>query len=149
MTLRTFHERVNMRARGMILVAWAWCMVGIGALYAPNPSEVTATWHLLIPPVLSMFLWSGTGLAAAILSLTKRHSSIGLGILMIAPLVRFTSYLTSWVIELVPGDPHGDPRGWFSAQFYLVMMFWVFYIAMSSADTDADIIVETEDTEEQ
>lgn len=144
MTLKAIHERVNIRARGMVLVAWAWCMVGIGAFSAPTIPAIPATWHLLIPPTISGLIWIVTGLVAAGLGFTKGLSSIGLGVLMIAPLIRFCSYMTSWVIELIPGAPAGDPRGWFSAQFYLIMMFWVFYIAMSSADADADVLVEEE-----
>ena len=134
-----------MRTQGMFLVSWGWCMVGVGALSTPVTPSITATWHLSIPPVVSMLIWVCTGLVAAGLSFSKNYSSIGLGILMIAPLIRFSSYMTSWVIELVPGAPDGDPRGWFSAQFYLMMMFWVYYIAMSSADADADILIEEED----
>jgi len=149
MTLRAIHQRINMRAKGMILVAWVWCMIGIGALSTPHVVSIPSTWHLLIPPVVSMLIWTGTGLLAVVLAFTSRLSSVGLGILTIAPFIRFSSYLTSWIVELAPGAPSGDPRGWFSAQFYLAMMLWVYYIALSSAESSDNTILIDDDADDE
>jgi hypothetical protein len=128
------HRHIGVRAEGMILAAGIWCLVGLGVITGPAQALIPSVWHLLIPPPITAALWIGTGLAGAVLAPFRRASEAGLVLLLIAPALRFTSYLWGWLAEVIPGPPPGDPRGWFSALFYAAMLAFVILLSHIPAD---------------
>lgn len=128
------HRHIGVRAEGMILAAAIWCLVGLGVLTGPTPTPVPSVWHLLIPAPVTAVIWMGTGILGAVLAPFRRASDFGLVVLLVAPGLRFTSYLWGWIAELIPGPPPGDPRGWFSALFYAAMLAFVILLSHISAD---------------
>ena len=139
MIQKTLHKHVGLRAEGMILVSFVWILVGVGSLTGSQAPEIPSAWHTLIPLDWSAAIWIVTALLAIALAPSDKLSNIGLGLLTVAPMIRFSSYLASWIIEVIPGPPPGDPRGWFSALFYFVMLMWVLHLSRIPADVRAPL----------
>lgn len=66
---------------------------------------------------------------------SEKWSPIGLGLLTLSPMIRFTSYTFSFLIELVPGPPPGDPRGLYTASYYGAMLAFVVLLSHIPATT--------------
>lgn len=132
------HKHIGVRAEGMILAGFLWIILGAGFLsgaQSQTPEVVASLWHTYIPFPISAVLWMATGIFAIIVAPTEKMSSIGLGLLLISPMVRFTSYISSFIIELIPGPPPGDPRGLYTACIYGAMMAFVVLLSHIPATT--------------
>ena len=139
--LNKLHQHVGLRAEGTVLVSFIWALIGVGELVREAPvAPVPGVWHLLIPLQISGFLWILSGIGATILAPTKDWSGQGLFLLMIAPGIRFFSYFWSWVVYVIPGIQEGNPRGWFSSLFYLVMILLVVFLSRIPDNTKAPLI---------
>lgn len=133
------HRHIGVRAEGMILAAAIWGLVGVGTVTAPPVTAPPSVLHLLIPVWLRVALWCVPALVAMILAPSDRLSRWGLGLLTIPPIVQGVSYLWAWLMDLVPGPPPGDPRGWLSAAYYALMVAFVLLLAHIPANVRAPL----------
>ena len=138
MLRNVIHKHVGLRAEGMILVGCVWFLIGVGRVVRPEVI-VPSAWHTFIPQDAQGILWIVTALVAAGLSFYDKPSDYGLGALMVAPAIYLSSYVASWIIEIIPGPPPGDPWGWFSALFYLALILWVLHVSRIPADVRAPL----------
>jgi len=138
--VRTILRRhIGVRGQGMILAAAIWGLVGLGAVVSPLDSPPPSVWHLTIPAVVRVALWWIPALVAVVLAPSDHRSHWGLGVLALPPLVYGLSYLWGWLMDVFPGPPPGDPRGWLSASFYLLMVAFVVLLAHIPADVRAPL----------
>lgn len=139
--LNKLHQHVGLRAEGAMLVGVIWILIGAGEMAREVPlAPVPGVWHLLIPAQISGFLWILSGVGAMILAPTKDRSGQGLFLLTIVPGIRFFSYFWSWVVHVIPGIQEGNPRGWFSSLFYLVMILLVVFLSRIPDNIKAPLI---------
>lgn len=133
-------RHVGVRAEGMILVAAIWALIGVGVVTSPiTTPPPPAVWHTLIPTPLLAGGWIATAAAAAVTAPLRRASDVGLLLLTIMPGLLLTSYLYAWIADVWPGDPVGDPRGWYRCLFYVAMVLWVRHISRIPADVQAPL----------
>lgn len=125
---RLLHYHMGVRAQGMILAAAVWGMVGLGILIQPAANTPSAL-HLLLPAwVRAAMWWLPAGVALGV-SAHRRWSSWGLGLLQLGPIIYGVSFLGAWLMDLIPGPPPGDPRGWVSASYYLLMVAFISHLS--------------------
>jgi len=128
--LRVLHSYVGVRAEGMLLLALLWILIGIQALIEqpPNPLPPSVL-HYMLPAWFRFALWVIPAAIAAGMSLSIPWSSVGLGLLTIAPLQRCASWLWSWLMSVFPGAPPGQPTGWYSALVWLCVTLVPIYLS--------------------
>lgn len=126
MPLVTLRTRFGVRAQAMFLCAFIWALVGLGVLTSVAPAP-PGTFHGEVPFWLSVSLWFGAALLAAITAPMRKWSALGLSILLIAPALRFLSYSTAWL--LFETGNGGYERGWYSAAVYLALLGLVYIAA--------------------
>lgn len=117
------------RAKGMILAGFIWFFVGVGILTGATVPTETALFHLWIPGPARVMMWWLPAMYALGVSTSNRYSKWGLAALFVPPFVQGASYFTSWIIEVIPGPPPGEPRGWLSACYYVTMIAFVFLVS--------------------
>ena len=140
MTMRQMMRRhVGVRAEGMILAAAIWGLVGLGAIDTPAMPPAPSLLHLLIPTWIRVALWWVPAVAAVVLAPSDRLSRWGLALLTVPSILQGVSYLWAWLMELVPGPPPGDPRGWVSAAYYALMVAFVLLLAHIPANVRAPL----------
>lgn len=133
------HRHIGVRAEGMILAAGIWMLIGLGVAVGVAPDGSGAAFHTTLPIPVRVGLWCGAALIAVITAPLERWSNLGLALLTVAPFIRFCSYLWAWVIDVVPGPPPGDPRGWYSALFYGLMLAFVVLLSHVPATVRAPL----------
>lgn len=127
--------RVGLRGWGLALLGVVWALIGVGvAVGASTPPDDASLWHVAIPRWARAATWIVTGVSALILARWSRWSNWGMGVLMIMPMVRLTSYLAAWIVHLVPGEPEGLRFGWYSSAFYIVMIALVVFVTCIPSD---------------
>lgn len=132
------HRHIGVRAEGMILAAGLWGLIGIGTLTGQSLDRPGA-WHALLPTGIRVTLWLGAAIAALITACSVRWSPLGLGLLTVAPMIYLVSYLSAWVLELIPGPPPGDPGGWYRASIYAVLVAFVVLLSHIPATVRAPL----------
>lgn len=112
---RQARERLGLRGAAMILCAYIWTLVGVatilGAAAAPP-----GTFHTALPVPVRASLWLIPAAGALILAWSREHDWIALALLVIGPMLRITSYLTSWLLYLTGHEGLGT--GWYSAAIH-------------------------------
>jgi hypothetical protein len=83
-------------------------------------------------------LWIVSALVAVIAAWVKSMRPWAMAALVLMPGIRCVSYLTAWIISMVPGGAPGYDRGWVAALGQVIMVAFVFYIATDSKDTTVD-----------
>lgn len=131
----------------MLVLGAVWVLIGVGSAVGA-PQHIDSAVHLLIPASVRVALWVVSGMVAVGTCWSSRASNVGLGGLVIMPMVRLVSYTWAWVQSLIPGDPDGYPDGWYSALFYVVMLALVWVVAAIPAHTTTPIIGTTIDPPE-
>ena len=119
----------GVRSEAMILCALIWLAMGLGIWQDLSVQVSPGAWHLFIPAEVRSGLWVATGAAALALAFFPMKSHWGLTALIIMPIMLASSYLWAWIIDLIPGEPGGDPRGWFRAIFFVAMVGLVVVIS--------------------
>jgi hypothetical protein len=131
-TARRLTKKLGVHGSGLVLIAIMWTLIGISAL-SPQPAQPQPGAYLLhqyIPPVITATMWFTAGLGCLAAALDRngpRRDGLALALAVIPPVIRVTSYLWSWGISLIPGDPAGSPRGWYAAALFscLVALVWL------------------------
>lgn len=119
---------IGPRAKGMILAAFIWFFVGVGIVTGTS-GPADSLFHLLIPVPIRVMMWWIPAIYAIGVSTSNRYSKWGLAALFVPPFVQGASYFASWIIEVIPGPPPGEPRGWLSACYYVTMIAFVFLVS--------------------
>lgn len=127
--------RIPVRSEGVILAGAYWCLIGWGAWSPGRSLDNPGAWHLLLPPEWGSGIWFVTGGAAVVTGVMsiwpnlKDRTTLGLQLLMIGPIIRFSSWLWSWFLYLVYGSTSGDHLGWFWAAIYAGLILLVVLLA--------------------
>lgn len=121
------------KSQGLILLGLIWIAFGWSVHTGVSASNVSGAWHTYWPAEPRAAMWYATGAYAMYAAVRRRHKNLALAFLVVMPAIRMSSFLTAWVVALVPGLPEGQPQGWYSAAFYLVMILLVWYVATSPA----------------
>lgn len=102
-------------------MAIIWPVIGWRAIVGAEV-DVPSAMHLLIPGAIRGALWILSGLFAAAIAMNQQRNGWGLAVLFFMPFTLTMSYLLSWLQELIPGEPPGDPNGWAKAAFTTVLV---------------------------
>lgn len=132
------HHHIGVRAEGMILVGIIWALIGTGVLVGATP-QYSGVWHATLPTPLVVGMWLTPAAVAMCTAASARWSPLGLGLLTIPPVVTMCSYLTAWIIALVPGPPEGDTGGWYRASIYAAMVALVMLLSHIPATVRAPL----------
>lgn len=116
-------RRLSDKSRILALDGVVWCLVGIGVITGTYVSDGAP--HLAIPSPIRCLWWIVPGAFAIAAGLTQRHKDAAVGLLMIGPAIRVTSYLYAWIIDLIPGAPDGVAKGWYYASINLIIVVHV------------------------
>ena len=136
--------RLGVHGCGLLLIAAIWALMGAGVLTAPHVtgSADTILIHQYIPMPFRATMW----LTASALCVTyaidrrgPRRDGIALALATIPPMLRAASYLWSWIMSVVPGEPTGSPRGWLTAAIYACMVGLVWLVAAIRDDPPARV----------
>ena len=120
------HDHVSVRAEGMILVAGIWALVGLRTVVGSPAALSPGLLHTILPAWAGALLWLVPA-AVAVATATARHmSNIGLGLLLVPPLMRCCSYLWSWLM--------GQPDDWYGAAIYAALVALVVLLSHIPAD---------------
>ena len=132
-TARRLTKKLGVHGSGLVLIAAIWTLVAIAALTLQLPVKDGAfLLHKSIPVVIDATMWLTAALGCLAAALDRngpRRDGLALAFAVIPPMIRFGSYLVSWVVALIPGEPAGTPSGWYSAALYLCMVAIVWLVA--------------------
>lgn len=132
-TARKLTRKLGVHGSGLVLIGAVWTLMAVGALTLELPTNPEAVLlHRQIPVYIDATIWLTAAMgcfAAAFDRNGPRRDGLALAFAVIPPVIRFASYLWSWVVALVPGEPDGTPTGWFSALLYLCMVGVVCLVA--------------------
>ena len=126
--LHAFRRQLGVRGLGLLLIAFAWSLIGLG-VYQDQSATPTGAPHLLIHADIRAGLWIGSGMLAAALSTSRRWDWVALTIAVIMPTVRVASYGWAWITYLAPGGEPGYPGGWYNAAIHSVLVAFVVLVA--------------------
>lgn len=115
------HHNIGVRAEGMLLAAGIWTLMGLGVVMGTS-STAPGAWHVVLPLWLRVLVWWGPAVVALVTAPSVRWSPMGLALLQIGPVLHLCSHFTSWLIDVWPGPPPGDPNGWYRAGFYVALV---------------------------
>lgn len=130
--MRHWHN-LSHKSQGLLLLGLIWIMFGWSVHSGVSASNVSGAWDTFWPAEPRAAVWYATGAYAIYAAITRRHKNLALALLIVMPAIRMSSFLTAWVVALVPGLPEGQPNGWYFAFFYLIMILLVWYVATSPA----------------
>lgn len=116
-------RKFGRRGYSLLLMGTIWIAGGYGQLTS-NVVIVGAP-HSLLPNWLQAILWFISGFIAIVCAFHKGRDDIGFATLTVLPTLYVVSHVWAWIMFLIPGEPDGSARGWFSAFFYLAMVLWV------------------------
>jgi predicted MFS family arabinose efflux permease len=121
--------RLGVRGYSLLLCAFVWALVGYGVATAGTPGNSPGTFHDELPEPVRLIMWLGAAAVALVLAWLPRLDWIALALLIIGPVVRCCSYLTSWVLYMT-GHP-GLRDGWYAAAIYVALIGIVGIAAVS------------------
>jgi hypothetical protein len=136
---RRLTSRLGVHGAGLLFIAAVWWIIGIRLLIHPAPAP-DGVWHAYIPTPISLAMWWGASLlclGAAIDRHGPRRDGFALGFATIPPALAVCSYIWSWIISLIPSEPHGYPLGWYTASLYLALVGLVVLVT-AIPDPDPD-----------
>lgn len=116
---------LDRKALGIVLLGVTWISVSIGVLDERHGN----LWHQLISDDIRQLLWWGAGGLAIISAWSIRVRPWAMAMLVIAPGLRMFSYISAWIVYLIPDGNPGYSLGWAFAMTYACMIAFVFYIA--------------------
>ena len=111
---------------GLFIMGVIWILIGIGIV---DDVHRSGAWHQALPLPIRIGIWCGAGLVAIASAWVHNLRPWAMALLVIGPGIRFFSFLTSWIIYLLPEGNEGYQLGWLGALTNLVMILFVFYIA--------------------
>ena len=123
----SLRRRIGRRGIYLLTFASIWFLTGLGTLLGlefKHPDLI----HLLVEPQTRAALWFLSALCALVAAFVVQDRW-AFGVLCVMPAVRLGSYLWAWTASLIPGEPAGYARGWYSAIFYLLMLVLVLVTA--------------------
>ena len=117
-------RRLGYRGTVLLIMGIIEVAYGIGLIIYPLPTLPRSYWvlHEMIPYPLRAFMWVATGVVACAFAFARApgRDRFGFVALVLMPMVRAASYVTAWVIWLMPLPHHiGYDRGWVAAVFYV------------------------------
>lgn len=137
-------RRLGVRGYALLLCAFIWSLVGYGILAGPQ-TDSPGTFHDGLPTWARLAIWFLPAAAALLGAWMPRWDWLALALLVVGPVVRCCSYLTSWILWL--SRHHGLATGWYAAALYLALIGIVgvaaashrqSYLARSDHDPRAD-----------
>jgi hypothetical protein len=112
---------------GLLLIGITWFLLGIGIYDEDHHIDA---WHTHIYDPIRIAMWCTAGTVAIASAWLHQARPWAMGLLVISPGIRFFSWMTAWIVYLIPdGDGNGAPLGWASAAVNLAMIGFVFYVA--------------------
>lgn len=119
---RRIAAHLGVRGYALLLCAFIWGNVAAG-IPGSLPNAPDSTFHANLPIPLATAVW-GAPAALALAAAIWRHRLVvwAMGGLMLAPSLWAASYVSAWVMALIPGDPPGYAGGLRAAGFYMAMM---------------------------
>ena len=135
---------IGVRAAGMFLAAAVWIMIGLDIIVSPEAAaQFPATFHVLLPVWFRLCVWWLPAVIAILVARDDSRSHWGLGALMVSPIERAVSFLISWASvplhDWLQWWPDGDDRGWLRAAYYVLMIAFVYLLALIPADVRAPL----------
>lgn len=127
--------RPDRKGRGLTLMGVIWILVGLSV---PEQPPIDSAFHQLAPDWLLVCAWVVPGVLAIAAAWLKKLRPWAMALLTVMPGVRTISYVTAWVVYLVPGGSPGYDRGWIAAITQIIMIAFVFYVASDSADSTVE-----------
>lgn len=120
---------LSRKGLGIFIMGMIWIFIGFGIVDDVHRDHA---WHQSLPLWLRMGIWCGAGSVAIAAAWVQSLRQWAMFLLVIGPGLRFFSFLTAWVISVLPDGATGYSLGWLSALTNLLMILFVFYIASDS-----------------
>ena len=142
---RIIVRRVGLRGEALLGLGIVWILMGVGVSAGLHqPREASGLWHLLLPDGMRAGIWLATGAIAIIAAKWQHLSPTALALLTVAPMIRVTSYLWSWLMALIPGPPSGNFDAWYGCLTQLALLGAVLFVAhvpMMTTDDHAEQVL--------
>lgn len=122
-------HQLGVRGYTLLLCAFIWSLIGYGVWVGAGADGQPGTFHDELSVPIRLAIWVLPAVLALILAWSPRFDWIALGFLIIGPVFRFCSYITSWILHLI-GEP-GLKDGWYPAAIYLALIGIVGIAAVS------------------
>lgn len=132
-------RRFGIGHRAAFLLAFGVIFFAIGAgivLTPPHPDPLL--FHTLLPRVLRVALWCGTGAAACGLARSSRYQWLGFVGLALAPVERLVSYGLGIAAHFIPGGPTGPVGAYLTAMALYGGVLFVTRLVASWPDPPGD-----------
>ncbi|HET8588901.1 MAG TPA: hypothetical protein VFM01_04660 [Nakamurella sp.] len=123
---------LGVRGYTLLLCAFIWSLVGYGIL-AGRSTDSPGTFHDELPTWARLAIWFLPAGAALLTAWAPRWDWVALGLLIVGPVIRCCSYLTSWALWLT--EHQGIRTGWYAAALYLALVGIVGIAAASHRQT--------------
>ena len=128
---RALTKRLGTHGLGLLLIAMLWGLIGV-SIFSEPASVYPGLLHLLIPTPIRATMWllpASLCFVAALDAKGPRRDGLALVAAVVPVMIRLVSYLWAWMVEIIPGVPDGNPRGWVSASVYACMVGFVALVA--------------------
>lgn len=129
-------RRVGRRGLALGILGLIWVLYGLGLLVTGTAPQNAASpadahiWHQSIDPVVRGVVWSGSGVLALFTAASRpRTDTPGFLALTVCPMIHAFSFLTAWVIWLLPIHERGYAEGLVSASTWATVVTLIALIA--------------------
>ncbi len=128
---RRLTTRLGVHGFGLLVIAFAWFVIGLREIVEPPPVVPASAWHGFIPSEIRLVIWwvPAAGCAAAALDgHGPRRDSFALVSAIVPPAFIGASMCWAWLM--------GDyPLGWLSATYHLILVAIVALVAAYPDET--------------
>lgn len=117
------------RSTVIFVLGITWVFIGVGVLNELNSTRIGPP-HFMVPGQLRAAIWLLTGANAIRAAVTRRGKEEAIGLLIIMPMIRFFSYLWTWLMWIVPDGNIGLPDAWYFAAVHFALCVAVWAVAL-------------------
>lgn len=133
-------DRLGIRGQLFIWCAVVWIAFGMQVTFGPTVTIDGTLYHTAIPMWFRISSWIVPGVLCIYSAFSKKFVVTAVTMLIIAPMIRFTSYFWSVVTELIKDLQVGYPGPWFAAFTYGMMAILVVIIAHIKEPTSEEVV---------
>lgn len=139
MKTKRVSDRLGIRGQLFIWCSVVWVFFGVHAMFGLPYTIDHTLYHTALPIWFRATTWVLPGLVCLYATFSKRMVVTAVTMLIVGPMIRFTSYSWSMVTELIHDHQIDYPGPWFQAFIYGMMAVLVVIIAHIKEPTREEV----------